>query len=65
MTNKWTLYIEGAKKLRMEIDAADNSCLSDVGQLSAVPLQTLETMLTDKAVCIIIIIIIIKRLTLR
>jgi len=51
MVSKWTSYIDGSKQLRTVIDAADVTCQTDVTQLTAVPLQTLEHILADKTVC--------------
>jgi len=54
MVNKWTFYIDSAKQLRTAIDAADISCHIDIDQFAAVPLQTLEHILTDKMVYLVI-----------
>jgi len=54
MINKWTFYIDGAKQLRTAIDTADASCHTNADQLATVPLQTLEQILTDKMVYLVI-----------
>jgi len=54
MVNKWTLYVNGAKQLRAAIDATDVSCHMDVDQLAAVPIQTLEHVVINKMVYLLI-----------
>lgn len=53
LVNDWTLYSDGAKQLSAAIDTADGDYCANVGHtstVSAVPVHTLELIMSDRTV---------------